>query len=140
VHVGLLGGGEVQLADGESLLLLAAGELGGRGELSFNAFATTEATLAATAEAVTALKTGEIEASIRGEGPGSKVRPVPATFLMFSAVVVGVLGVGVALVRDPPRASGLGHGEKRNESDRNGLHVECVVALERQTEDGDRKK
>jgi hypothetical protein len=52
---------------------------------------------------------------------------------MISALVVGVLGIGVALVRDPPRASGLGHGEKRNESDRNGLHVEFVFALERQT-------
>jgi hypothetical protein len=39
VHVGLLGGGEMQLANGEPLFLLAAGELGGRGELSLNAFA-----------------------------------------------------------------------------------------------------
>jgi hypothetical protein len=83
VHVGLLGGGEVQLADGEPLLLLAAGELGSRGELSFNAFAlcavsmcfcdgrrrlrTYEAALAATAEAVAAFEAREIEASIRGE-------------------------------------------------------------------------
>lgn len=111
----------MQLANGEPLLLLTAGELGSRGELSFNAFAlcavsmcfrdvegeiertyTTEATLAATAEAVTAFEAREIEASIRGEGSGGKIRPVPATFLMFSALVVGVLGTGVALVGDPP--------------------------------------
>jgi hypothetical protein len=69
---------------------------------------------------------------------------------MISALVVGVLRTGVALVGDPPlrqlerytsrdlehrdthRAGGLGHGEKRNESNRNGLHVEFVFALERQ--------
>lgn len=101
--------------------------------------------------AVTALETREIEASIRGERSGRKIRPVPTTFLMISALVVCVLRVGVALVRDPPlekvsqvykrlqgltdthRASSLGHGEKRNESDRNGLHVEFVFVLERQT-------
>jgi len=109
VDVGVLGGGDLHLSDGEALLVRAARKLGAAAGADRTSDALVlESALGQSiplAEAVRALEAGEVEAAIVGEAASGEVLPVEAALLVIVTLVVGV-GDGVVRRSIVPGESG----------------------------------